>query len=54
MANEIIETYKLLEERIRSENVQIYFDMLDSPYPAFKSKAIQELTKQKIDRKSVV
>lgn len=48
MANEIIETYKLLEERIRSENVQIYFDMLDSPYPAFKSKAIQELTKQKI------
>ncbi|PNS00487.1 hypothetical protein X927_02885 [Petrotoga mexicana DSM 14811] len=49
MANEIIETYKILEERIKSENIQIYFDMLDSPYPSFKSKAIQELTKQKID-----
>lgn len=49
MANEIIETYKLLEERIKSENIRIYFEMLDSPYPAFKSKAIQELTKQKID-----
>jgi len=53
MANEIIETYKLLEERIRSENVQIYFEMLNSPYPAFKSKAIQELTKQKIQTPSV-
>ncbi|PNR94147.1 HEAT repeat domain-containing protein [Petrotoga sp. 9PWA.NaAc.5.4] len=49
MANEIIESYKILEERIKSENVQIYYEMLNSPYPAFKSKAIQELTKHKIE-----
>ncbi|MDN5343189.1 HEAT repeat domain-containing protein [Oceanotoga sp. DSM 15011] len=49
MANEIIETYKLMEERIKSENAKIFFEMLDSPFPAFKAKAINELMKQKID-----
>jgi len=40
--------YKNLEERIRSENLQEYVDMLNSPYPAFKSNAIKELTKRKV------
>ncbi|HOO74152.1 MAG: hypothetical protein H7A31_02795 [Thermotogae bacterium] len=53
MANEIIETYRLLQERINSENAKVFFEMLDSPYPAFRSRAITELMKLKIDTPAV-
>src|SRR6056297_3736737 len=53
MANEIIESYKILEEKIKSENAKIFFEMLDSNYPAFKSRAIQELTKLKIETPAI-
>jgi hypothetical protein len=49
MASDIIETYKHLEEKIKSQEAKQIFEMLDSQYPSFKSRAIQELTKLNID-----
>lgn len=49
MVNEIIEKYKILEEKIKTQEAKHYFDMLESPYASFKSKAIQELTKLNIE-----
>jgi len=48
MANKKNETYKNLDKKIKSTSIQKYFDMLNSPYPDFKCKAIKELTKRKI------
>ncbi|HNV06024.1 MAG TPA: HEAT repeat domain-containing protein [Petrotogaceae bacterium] len=49
MANNIIESYKDLQEKIKFENSQIFLGMLESPYPAFRSKAINELAKMKTE-----
>ncbi|MBM7558805.1 HEAT repeat domain-containing protein [Marinitoga litoralis] len=49
MANPIIEAYKILQERIRQENMKLYLELLDSKVSTVKAKSIQELQKQKVE-----
>ncbi|AEX85950.1 hypothetical protein XO10_07690 [Marinitoga sp. 1135] len=49
MANPIIEAYKLLQEKIRIENMRTYLELLESKVSTVKAKSIQELSKQKVE-----
>lgn len=49
MANPIIEAYKILQEKIRHDNMRLYLDLLESKVSTVKAKSIQELSKQKIE-----
>ncbi|GAB6189746.1 hypothetical protein JCM30566_14880 [Marinitoga arctica] len=49
MANPIIEAYKILQEKIRHDNMRVYLELLESKVSTVKAKSIQELSKQKIE-----
>ncbi|KLO23578.1 hypothetical protein X275_02470 [Marinitoga sp. 1197] len=49
MANPIIEAYKILQEKIRQDNMRLYLELLDSRVSTVKAKSIQELLKQKVE-----
>ncbi|SHE38454.1 hypothetical protein SAMN02745164_00341 [Marinitoga hydrogenitolerans DSM 16785] len=49
MSNPIIEAYKILQEKIRHDNMKLYLELLESKVSTVKAKSIQELLKQKVE-----
>jgi hypothetical protein len=49
VANPIIEAYKILQEKIRHDNMRLYLELLESKVSTVKAKSIQELSKQKVE-----
>ncbi|WP_129409985.1 HEAT repeat domain-containing protein [Marinitoga lauensis] len=49
MSNPIIEAYKILQEKIRHDNMRLYLELLESSVSTVKAKSIQELSKQKVE-----
>ncbi|WGS65527.1 HEAT repeat domain-containing protein [Marinitoga aeolica] len=49
MSNPIIEAYKILQEKIRHDNMRLYLELLESKVSTVKAKSIQELSKQKVE-----